>query len=207
MRVGARALVPALVLVLLGALSAPGAAKAPSTPEVYEPALFTPVVLATPTVTAVPLQPLVTTEPTEPPRATPTPKPTPRPTPRPKPVVRPVTRGGVVGAATYYCNFTHVELKRSRCMAIHPDVGGDQMYAAAGPALRVALGGNAGSSCPCPWRGRIVTVTAANGHAVKVILADWCACGAPHVIDLYGDPFAILAKWGSVQPVRITWAK
>lgn len=207
-------MVPALVLVLIGSLTAPAGAQAPSGPPTYDPSLFRPVAVQYATPAPLPVPPLGTTAPTEPPRATATPRPPARPTTRPvarpapsRPTTRPMTHGGIVGTATYYCNATHPELQASRCMARWPDVGGDQMLAAAGPELRVALGGNAGSSCPCPWRGRRVTVTAASGAAVTVTLADWCACGGDHVIDLYGDPFAILNKAGKVAPVRITWGK
>lgn len=137
-----------------------------------------------------------------------------RPTTRPMTVaptaikVRPVrlrASAGVRGIATYYCNATHAGLKPSRCMTVHPDTGSYDAYAAAGPALRVALGGNAGSACPCPWRNRVVTVTSASGDTVRVKLADWCACGGGHVIDLYGDPFWALEAKGKVNPVTVSW--
>lgn len=214
MRVGVRAMVPALVVALLASITSTTGAQAPGGPPTYDQDLFHPIAAATPNATpwvTWTTPPLGTVAPTEPPRATPTARgpehPTTRPMAQPRPTTRPAARGGIVGTATYYCNRTHPELHASRCMARFPDVGGDQMLAAAGPELRVALGGNAGSSCPCPWRGRRVTVTAASGAAVTVTLADWCACGGDHVIDLYGDPFAILNKAGTVAPVRVTWGK
>lgn len=60
--------------------------------------------------------------------------------------------------------------------------------AAAGPALRRALGPN--------WRGQRVRVCA-GGRCVTVTLNDWCACGdrggRPTVIDLDRRSFAALA--------------
>lgn len=55
--------------------------------------------------------------------------------------------------------------------------------AAAGPALRRALGSH--------WRGSAVIVTA-NGHSVRVVLDDWCACRG-RLLDLSRGSFAQLA--------------
>ena len=55
--------------------------------------------------------------------------------------------------------------------------------AAAGPALRAALGRN--------WRGMTVRVCA--GRCVTVRLTDWCLCGHGRVIDLDRRLFAQLA--------------
>jgi hypothetical protein len=56
--------------------------------------------------------------------------------------------------------------------------------AAAGPALRKALGSH--------WRGR--SVSACRGDTcVTVTLSDWCACGHGRVIDLDDRSFAKLA--------------
>ena len=56
----------------------------------------------------------------------------------------------------------------------------DGLIAAAGPRLRV---GN--------WRGRLITFTA-GGRAVRVRLADWCACPG-RLVDLSDDAFRQLA--------------
>lgn len=66
-----------------------------------------------------------------------------------------------------------------------------QGQAAAGPALRSALGSD--------WRGQVVTVEA-NGRSVTVRLTDWCACGMrggrDTLIDLDDADFAHLAPLG-----------
>lgn len=111
---------------------------------------------------------------------------------QPKPVVVTVTPkpstpkirnagSGIRGTATWYC-----KAGRSICMAKHPDRPGVlDMYAAAGPALRVGK-----------WRNRLVTVCKTGTNAcVQVILADWCACmggRTGRVIDLYWDAFHAL---------------
>ena len=60
------------------------------------------------------------------------------------------------------------------------------LTAAAGPLLRNGA-----------WRGRLVTVTAANGNSVTVTLTDWCACGdrggQPTLLDLSATAFKRLA--------------
>jgi hypothetical protein len=72
-------------------------------------------------------------------------------------------------------------------MTAHPDTGGFDAYAAAGPRLRNAIGSS--------WRGRIVTV-----NGVRVTLVDWCQCyqgqANEKLIDLYRDVF--LVTGGSV---------
>lgn len=81
-------------------------------------------------------------------------------------------------------------------MKVHPDVGGKQWYAAAGPPLRAALGAS--------WRGRKVKVTSATGLSVWVVLADWCDCrGSGAAIDLYYDAFKAIGP--VVNPVRVSW--
>ena len=64
-------------------------------------------------------------------------------------------------------------------MTAHP--GG--LYAAAGPALRAAIGSD--------WRGRVVRIWNGPLH-VDVTLADWCACGSGHLIDLYSDAMSVI---------------
>ena len=78
----------------------------------------------------------------------------------------------------------------TRIAAAHAGVSGTASWyrwhpgeAAAGPALRRALGRN--------WRGTVVTVTA-NGHSVRVRLTDFCQC-PQRVIDLDVRAFARLA--------------
>ena len=60
------------------------------------------------------------------------------------------------------------------------------LTAAAGPLLRVGA-----------WRGRLVSVTAANGASITVQLTDWCACGdrggQPTLLDLSATAFKRLA--------------
>ena len=107
---------------------------------------------------------------------------------QPKATKVPASRTGhsARGVPTYYCR-----AGRSVCTHGYPDVAGNQMYAAAGPSLRV---GN--------WRGRVVTVTAPSGKSVQVKLIDWCACGGSHFIDLYYDAFKLL---GSPSSAKVTW--
>ena len=91
------------------------------------------------------------------------------------------------GAASWYCNSDASRGPISSCYSGHPDTGGFDAYAAAGPRLRNALGSG--------WRGRIVTV-----DGVRVKLVDWCQCyqGQTNekVIDLYRDVYAVVG--GSV---------
>ncbi len=93
---------------------------------------------------------------------------------RPASVETPRTATILRGTATWYCL-----PGRSPCTAGYPATGA---YAAAGPALRAALG---------DWRGRTVTVTA-GGRSVEVTLVDWCRCPSAD-IDLYAGVFADLA--------------
>jgi hypothetical protein len=83
--------------------------------------------------------------------------------------------GSLRGLASWYCR-----AGSSPCHYQYPDTGGFDAYAAAGPRLRAAIGGN--------WRGRIVSV-----NGIRVKLVDWCQCykGQRHekVIDLYYDVF------------------
>jgi rare lipoprotein A (peptidoglycan hydrolase) len=58
-------------------------------------------------------------------------------------------------------------------------------HAAAGPALRRALGRG--------WRGTKVTVRSLAGEKVTVKLTDWCLCRGDRVIDLDVRSFARLA--------------
>ena len=79
------------------------------------------------------------------------------------------------GAASWYCR-----AGVSVCHSQHPDTGGVDAYAAAGPRLREAIGPG--------WRGNIVSV-----DGIRVKLVDWCQChkGERHekLIDLYYDVY------------------
>jgi hypothetical protein len=118
----------------------------------------------------------------------------------PSPVVKvaqqPTTTGGgststattnhkISGKASWYCRAGW-----SPCTVDHPDVGGIQAYAAAGPRLRAAIGPT--------WRGHVIYV---DGMRVKII--DWCQChkGEPNekLLDLYYDVFA---RVGSTVTIR-----
>lgn len=70
--------------------------------------------------------------------------------------------------------------------------------AAAGPALRAALGPN--------WRGTEVTVTA-NGSSVRVRLTDWCACHpTSRLLDLDARAFSALGPLSrGVLRVTVGW--
>jgi hypothetical protein len=73
--------------------------------------------------------------------------------------------------------------------------------AAAGPALRAALGHD--------WRGQHVRVCS-GGRCVTVELIDWCACGPRHgvptLLDLSDDAFRRLAPLDAgVIDVRVSW--
>lgn len=98
----------------------------------------------------------------------------------------------LTGTASWYC------LPRSACTRGYPATG---LFAAAGPALRAALGPN--------WRGRVVTARA-NGRAVRVRLIDWCQCYAgtsrERAIDLYASAFRQLAPLShGVIKVEVRW--
>lgn len=121
------------------------------------------------------------------------PQPTPKPTPKPKKSNGYTLTGhSMRGVATWYC-----KAGRSICMAVHPDRPGVlDLYAAAGPSLRHALGSH--------WRNRTVHVCGRTG-CVNVVLADWCACGGGHTIDLYWDAFNIVSPGSGGESVRISW--
>jgi hypothetical protein len=109
-----------------------------------------------------------------------------QPEPQPPSVSGFVAMGrSISGAASWYCRAGW-----SPCTTTHPDGQGFDAYAAAGPALRAAIGPT--------WRGRIVTV---NGIRVKLI--DWCQCfrgeSSEKLLDLYYDVFA---RTGSSVTIR-----
>ena len=88
----------------------------------------------------------------------------------------PATSHSITGRASWYCRAGW-----SPCTVNHPDDGGVDAYAAAGPRLRAAIGPT--------WRGHVISV---DGMRVKLI--DWCQCykGEPNekLLDLYYDVFA-----------------
>lgn len=125
----------------------------------------------------------------------PTPSPTATPKPKPPKAKTHFVGTSIKGTATWYC----LPSWPSRCMKVHPNPAG--LFAAAGPALRAAIGRN--------WRNHLVTVRA-NGRAVVVRLADWCKCPGNHTIDLYSGPFSTLSgrdpsSPGGVLDVKISW--
>jgi hypothetical protein len=101
--------------------------------------------------------------------------------------VAPKTTHAISGRASYYCR-----AGVSICTVNHPDGAGFDAYAAAGPALRAAIGPD--------WRGRIVYV-----DGIRVKLIDWCKCtggntGVEKLLDLYYDVFAragsrVVIRW------------
>jgi hypothetical protein len=98
----------------------------------------------------------------------------------------PKTTHAISGRASYYCR-----AGVSVCTVNHPDGGGFDAYAAAGPALRAAIGPD--------WRGRIVYV-----DGIRVKLIDWCQCyggktGVEKLLDLYYD---VYARTGSQVTIR-----
>ena len=102
-----------------------------------------------------------------------------------RPSARVASAGGhhVAGTATWYC-----------CTKGH---SAGSPTAAAGPALRAALGSH--------WRGRWVRVTG-GGSATVVKLDDWCQCGSGRVIDLHPGPFGELAALSAgIVRVTVTW--
>lgn len=123
------------------------------------------------------------------PEVTPIPSRVPPITPQVPPITPPkLNLSSVRGSSTWYC-LAGV----SRCPAGYS--GG--RYAAAGPALRRALG---------DWRGKTVFVSYAGSKPISVKLVDWCACKGDRVIDLFGDAFAKLApRSRGVIPVTVSW--
>lgn len=92
----------------------------------------------------------------------------------------------VTGEATYMCNADPSRGRPADCHYRYPDRRGDDLYAAAGPALRAMFGGGE------RWRNKVVTVIG-NNRDVTVKLIDSCDCGGGRVIDLYADAFERLA--------------
>ena len=107
-----------------------------------------------------------------------------------------------IGRASWYCRAGH-----SPCVNGYPDTGGFDAYAAAGPKLRIAMGGGAAVTAPQPWRGKIVTVCGVVCRRVKLI--DWCQCHwkkpGEKLIDLYYDVFKVVSGRSGVTKVKVMW--
>jgi hypothetical protein len=170
----------AAAALLAASLVAPGSAVPPSKPRVIDQSAFRvvtvqPSATPAPTVTAPAVERIVDIVVTPAPSRPVVHQPEVKPEPELKSTPKPKARRTASGVPTYYC-----KAGSSRCTSGYPDVAGNQMYAAAGPSLRVGK-----------WRGRVVSVTA-NGQTIQVKLIDWCACGGDHFIDLYYDAFKML---------------
>jgi hypothetical protein len=131
------------------------------------------------------LRPLADTQPPAEPAERPQPA-LPAPTPIVKDVAPPASRTGhsISGRASWYCNSDDPSLPYSICHNAYPDGPGFDAYAAAGPALRAAIGSG--------WRGTVVTVCGRRCVAVKLV--DWCKCtggsvGVEKLVDLYEDVY------------------
>lgn len=101
----------------------------------------------------------------------------------------------VTGVASYYCNADPSRGRTSRCTVGHPDVGGDQFFAAIRRDLLDQL------------RGRRVRVCATGSRrCVEVQVID-CNCGpSANLIDLYADALERLVpvSRGTVSVV-VSW--
>jgi hypothetical protein len=162
---------------------APGTAAAPArTPDIrplrdaWFPAATAPPERARPAVPVA--RPIV--------RAIPTPKPDPVPASNEDQTPEPSAKQSISGLASWYCR-----AGVSPCTYGHPDGSGFNAYAAAGPALREAIGPD--------WRGRVVTV-----DGINVKLIDWCQChqgeANEKLLDLYYD---VYKRTGT--NVRVRW--
>lgn len=183
----------ALAMLLASILSAPIEGQQPSTPRpvsTFEPV---PAPSVVPAPSAVPTASLARWGAMPPPAAAPAPPSAPAPRQKPtRAAAGPSQHGSaarsagspsgggpsLTGVASYY--------------AYVP--GG----AAAGPALRAALGRY--------WRGRSVSVCTRSGTCVSVRLSDSCQCYGTRLIDLDTRSFARLAPtWRGVLDVIVRW--
>jgi hypothetical protein len=125
-------------------------------------------------------------------RPSPSPSPSPAPSPRPQTSRSTPRPGGpnITGTATWFCNLTHAEARRSRCRAGYPDIGGDQLYAAVRPV-------DARHDRALVCFGK---------KCVEVTIIDCLCHGGPNIIDLYSDAFRRLAPLGRGRiTVTVTW--
>lgn len=203
----------AVAILLLPILAAHASAQRPSGFEPIPEYEFIPVPVVEDTMAEAAIIPEVTARPEPqviidtfniPPRPTARPavvQPTPRSItvfvpPKGQTATGPSGRHRISGKASYYCG------NGSRCpKGYGPGYSG----AAAGPALRIAMGGAASSTAPQPWRGKTVTVCkTGTSTCVRVTLVDWCQCywkqSHEKVIDLFYAPFKTVG--GSVT---ISW--
>lgn len=130
----------------------------------------------------------------------------------PKPVIHVGNSHVVAGKVSWYCNqydggFDGPVSQKSICRVGYLDGSGrHDFYAAAGPALRTAIGGIESSRA---YSGKIVRVcNDNNGKCVNVKLVDWCQCyykqSHEKVIDLYKDAWDAISS-GGMGRVTITW--
>lgn len=113
-----------------------------------------------------------------------------RATPSRKPQVARKAAGRVVsGNASWYCLSG-----RSACTRGY---GPECLCAAAGPAVRAALG---------DWRGRLVTVSTSRA-SVTLRLVDFCSCPGGRVLDLYASVMGGLGVplSAGVVDVEVSW--
>jgi hypothetical protein len=148
----------------------PHVAPGTDTALVFEPFILPPTPIPGLHEYAVPLRPA--------PTATPTP-------PTARLTVVPAAGHTSSGSGSRTISSTHGMLGG---LATWYATGRDGLYAAAGPALRAALGKG--------WRGQQVLVVY-QGRGVAVTLSDWCLCRPRHgfstLIDLSDEAFAYLA--------------
>lgn len=131
-------------------------------------------------------------------------------TPKPPPV-KVGSSHSVSGKPSWYCNkydggSNGPDAVSSICRVGYPDRSGVADYfAAAGPALRTAIGGIESSRA---YVGKTVRVCNGTNNCVNVKLVDWCQCHykkvGEKVIDLYKDAWDAIVGNG-MGKVTITW--
>lgn len=196
---GKRALVAASLLVLV--FPAVTGSREPSIPQPIDAELFQSVILPKEEL-SIPqiVEPHIVTHPTNRPKiAVEQAAPKLLATPKPKIVVTLGSSHSVSGKASWYCR-----AGRSPCRAGYPDTAGADYYAAAGPALRAAIGGVESSTA---YKGRVVHVCN-TGICVDVKLVDWCQCyyrqADEKLIDLYKDAWDKIVGSGMGR-VTVSW--
>jgi len=172
----------AVALILVLAIPAlPGAAKTPTPIEPLDRIAFLPVEVdpSTPPIYERIARPSYAPRPAV---DQPTAKVETRSLVTPRPSVKRSGRS-ISGRASWYCSPA-----QPVCARGYPP---GSFVAAAGPQLRVAMGGGYSVNAPQPWKGKTVTVCG-NG-CVRVKLVDWCQCywkqSHEKLIDLYSAPF------------------
>jgi hypothetical protein len=121
--------------------------------------------------------------------------------PKPKVIVKSpqkVYSHSAKGLASWYCSYT-----QPICRAGY---GPTAAVAAAGPKLRIAMGGGASATAPKPWEGKTVKVCGSE-DCLNVKLVDWCQCHYKEpnekIIDLYKIVFDTVGA--SKGLVTISW--